>query len=179
MGNRSYKLSDQAKQFDGEQVGVREKLNEKPNLGIGVTVAIMVLAVACIGYEVHNIRDPAPAPPTVGYFTDDEGSTYFTAPVTSLPPFDHNGKQAVAAVVFKCKHGDPFVGYLQRFTDAGKKEFETPGPPGQAPDRSQVLVSAPHMGEKGWTPIFSGAATAIMHVKCPDGSSDIPEPVLP
>ena len=159
-------------------MGVREELNKKPSVGIGVTIGIIVLALGCVAYEVHGIRNPTPPPPTLGYFTDDDGATFFTGPLTQIPPFDHNGKQAVAAVVFKCKRGDPFIGYLQRYTPAGKKALLTPGPPAFGGE-AQIQVSAPHKGEKGWTAIFSNAAPAIMNVKSPDGSAEIPEVVQP
>ncbi len=33
-------------------------------------------------------------------------------------PFDHGGKPAVRAMVFRCKNGKPFVAYLQRYSEA-------------------------------------------------------------
>ena len=42
----------------------------------------------------------------------------------TLPPFDHDGKQAVRAFVFRCEGGKPFVAYLLRYKEGSQNQIE-------------------------------------------------------
>jgi len=87
------------------------------------------------------------------YFTDDDGVTFFAAPADTIAPFQHSGREAVAAQVFRCgEYGEPFVGYLEKL-DLQK---------------GARLVKRPH--ESIWVSDESRAAAGITTIKCRDGS---------
>ena len=53
--------------------------------------------------------------PTSGYFSDDDGKTYFQDDASKIAPFDHNGKQAVSAYLFRPLLFHPLIQpHLQR-----------------------------------------------------------------
>lgn len=159
-------------------MGIREKLNKNPAIAAALAIGVVVLAVGCVLFEIHRLRHPWGEAATTGFFSDDDGATYFVDSLNRTPPFDHDGKRAVTAFVFKCRSGAAFVGYLQRYTAKGLKELQSPGP-GTFLEPSEIQISAPLKGEKGWTATFGNAAPAILNVKCPDGSTEAPQPVQP
>lgn len=117
---------------------------------VAVVAVVVVAATAWSGR-----RTSLSGPITRGFFSDDDGTTYFADDVYKAFPFDHDGKQAYRAYVFRCGSTGPFVGYLGR--DAGM-EVKKPG------------------GMK-WVPVSSPEGTAISNVKCPDGGR--PDVVFP
>jgi hypothetical protein len=159
-------------------VGIREKLNENRPMAVGSAVAIAIVGVLLIVYEVHSVYSlPRPKVETSAYFSDDDGATYFADSISRIPPFDHDGKQAVSAEVFSCQNGQQlFIGFLRRFR--GPKQGQ-PVAPAVFPDETKAEVSLPLKGERGWMPVSSAAAVKIIDVRCPDGSADDPKPVQP
>lgn len=106
-------------------MGLRETMNQKPGITTGVTIGIIVLFVGLIWYSGSGgTRGSTSASQgRQAYFTDDDGVTTFADDALKVPPFDHNGKQAVRARVFKL--GDkPVVNHLERYTPDGKKKLE-------------------------------------------------------
>ena len=103
---------------------MRERLNENKKLGLGVVAAIFLLAIALLGLQLRGGGSNIPPPPTTAFFTDDNGKTFFKDDINKLAPFDHNGKQAYRADVFRNPDGREYVGLIYRFTDAGRKEME-------------------------------------------------------
>ncbi|MGN6726476.1 MAG: hypothetical protein ACTHLZ_11195 [Tepidisphaeraceae bacterium] len=100
-------------------MGIREKMSsDTRNVTLGVA-AIALLAVVAAAYQIW------PARPTVGtaqsFYSDDDGKTYFSDSIFKFPPFDHNGKTAYRALVFKTDGGEPFVGVLQRYQPKAQK----------------------------------------------------------
>lgn len=61
---------------------------------------------------------------TLGYFTVDDGATWFADNIEQIPPFMKDGKEAVRAYIFKCGDAKPFVAYLERYTPEAKKMLE-------------------------------------------------------
>ena len=59
--------------------------------------------------------------PSMGpyYYSTDGGKTFFASGQIHIPPFKHNGKTAVAAVVYVDTHGKPFVGYVFTYGHTG------------------------------------------------------------
>ena len=166
-------------------MGIREQLNQKPQIVTGATIGVIVLAFVFIIVEIRSSGPGHFSPPTERYYTDDDGASYFTDTVDKIPPFDHGGKQAVVAFVYKCSSGGKFIGYLQRFSPKGLKAATAAvGKPDTDPILGQTLqeeteYSLPLKGEKGWVKSISPAAQEIMQVHCPGGGSDLPEPVAP
>ncbi len=134
-------------------MGIREALNARAELAAPAIAAVIVAVVAVSVWNSH--RGAPSGPITRGYFSDDDGKTYFADDVYKPVPFDHNGKQAFRAYVFRCGSGKPFVGYLGQ--DAGR-EVKKPG-------------------ETKWVPATGAKGDAVTNVTCPEGGTV--EAVLP
>lgn len=177
-------------------MGIRDTLNRNPSIATGTTLAIIVIAVAFIVYSYSQGGSSSVRQPTKAFFTVDDGKHWFTDDITKLPPFDHEGKEAVRVMLFRCGNGDPFAGYLERYTTEAKKQLEearsaSTGPGGKAPARSpQDLASLAvtmkmgkeikKPGEATWTKIMDEQnRSRIMQVKCPEGQTDTATPVTP
>src|SRR5205823_10436437 len=106
-------------------VGIRETLNQNPNVTTGLTAFIIIVAVAAIVWQIS--RGNSPAGGNGGeraFFTIDDGKSTFTDDVSKLPPFDYQGRPAYRAYVFVCKGGKiRFVGYLERYTKEAKAKI--------------------------------------------------------
>ena len=106
-------------------MGIRETLNQNPRLTTGITIGMIVLVLGVIVWQLHG-GSSAPilgnATPQL-YFSDDDGKSWFPDDAKKIPPFDHNGKQAVSANVYKCD-GKTFVNHLTRYTPDAKKKME-------------------------------------------------------
>ncbi len=116
--------------------------------------------------------------PLKGYFTSDDGQTWFADDLTNIPPFEKDGRQCVRAFVFTVEGNTNirFVGYLQRYTPEAKVVLERQQP-GQPP--SQEVVSAlvngtevKRPGDKEWRKF--GDAPEIVNIVAPGGKKVIP-----
>jgi len=167
---------------------IREAIRRRPWVGIAFAGAAALTAVAAAWSSVRSPRPLVPRIPSEVYFSDDDGKTYFADDSWHVPPYDHAGKEALQAAVFRCPGGRPFVGYLIRYSRAGKAALEA------MPDSARIVLSPNVMalrqstqsvkrpGEKKWYAIDDDRASAlgsILAPSCPDGSSDHPEQVLP
>ena len=107
-------------------MGIRETLNQNRGITIGAVSGVIVLTLV---YIVYSLRGESGGGASAGtakaFFSDDDGQSYFADGADKIPPFDHNGKPAVTAHVFRCNGGKPFVGYLERYTPEGKKRRES------------------------------------------------------
>ena len=92
-------------------MSLREIINRNSKISLAV---IAVGVVTALGLAAYQRKIPSTIVPTSGYFSDDDGKTYFQDDASNIPPFDHQGKQAVSAYVFAGSDGKPFVGYLER-----------------------------------------------------------------
>lgn len=169
-------------------MGIRETLNKNPNVTTGVTAAVVVLAIGVIIWQLWGGSNGpmGPAGANKQYFSDDDGATYFAESATEIPPFDHNGKQAVRAMVYKCGNGAPFVGVLERYTTEAKTKLENvqkSGKPGDVVmedvEMTGLEVKKPKTGDKGWVKQNDPRFGAVMRVTCPDGKVDQLRPVTP
>ena len=160
-------------------MGLRETLNEKPGITTGFTIGMIVVFVGLIWYST---RGGTPGGPSGSdgrkvYFTDDDGATTFADDALKVPPFDHNGKQAVRAHVFKAG-GKQFVGHLERYTPEAKKKVEElytnkramNDPTAMEPImRLGFEVKAP--GAKDWVKFSDPKARDITQAKPPGGGN--------
>jgi len=100
-------------------MSVREIINRNSKL----TLAVMIVGVfTVLSVAAYQARMPSVIVPTSGYFSDDDGKTYFQDDASKIPPFDHNGKPAVSAYLFTAGDGKPFVGYLERAISAEARD---------------------------------------------------------
>jgi hypothetical protein len=168
---------------------VREAINKRPKTVAAIATAVLaaVLIVVVLQFRDVQASPQGQADPERAFFTTDDGKTWFIGDVTQLPPFEHEGKQAVRAYVVEY-NGKRFVNHLERYTPEGKqamiklKEAVKHGPPPGA------LVAAAQQrgrevkrpGETKWVPASEiAAAEAIIHSKPPDGSSGEPKIIYP
>lgn len=151
---------------------------------VGVTVLIVGIVLALVSW--HSTAGPSAVAPKA-FFTDDDGATYFTDRDAHLVPFDHDGRPAVTAHVFKTSSGKMFVGWEERNTDAAlavlkaiQQAEEHPDVPFKVTPQQRQIISAGREykkpSDKGWTPEPPGdghmfAATMSRSIKSPDGSN--------
>ena len=157
-------------------MGIRETLNKNQTLTTGATIAIIVVAIGIIIWQMMPER--APKIMTKSYYTTDDGRSWFEDASDRIVPFDKDGKEAVRAHLFKCSGGDPFVGYLEKLDPRIKQKvdefYANPSNkgrvmPGQADqEEGGRLVKRP--GDKNWMPDTSPNASRIITIKCKDGS---------
>lgn len=97
----------------------RDALN-KQKLPISIAAAIML--VVCGWFIVSNLTDNSQVLGSKQFFTNDDGKTFFIDSVQKVPPFEHEGKTAYIAQLFRCPQGgEPFVGYLERYAPEGQE----------------------------------------------------------
>jgi hypothetical protein len=157
-------------------VGVREWLNQHPKVAVAGGVVVAGLAIFFVVIQVLAGRHKYPTNPLMSYYTDDDGKTFFADTDDKVPPFDHNGKTAVTAYVFQCK-GQKFVGYMERFTPQFHDFVVSHGRTAEAV-RYGTELKRP--GDANWVSCGDLKKVAqIQTVRCPDGSADEPEALLP
>jgi hypothetical protein len=160
-------------------VGIRETLNKNPSVTTGATIALLVIALGFIIYQLLPDRAPN-GKQSSAFFSDDDGANYFSDDINQIPPFDHGGKPAVRCYVFECG-GTKFVGWLQKYTDDMKAKLADPNAANLiSPMQRQQGSLMKKPGDPKWV---SGGDLAnvgkIMVVHCPGDGTDIPDPVLP
>jgi hypothetical protein len=98
-------------------------MNENPRVTTGITIGVVILALLLIVWQLWP--EPAIQPLTKAYYTIDDGKTWFVEGIEKVPPFQHEGKEAVRAHVMMCgEDGKPFVGWMEKFTDDAKKKLD-------------------------------------------------------
>lgn len=102
-------------------MATREIINQRPVLS-GVLALIVILVAT--GAILFTRRGDDAYKPAQSYFTVDDGRTYFTDDITKLPPFEHDGQEAVQCYLFRCGE-TRFVGYLMKLPPQVKHEMET------------------------------------------------------
>jgi len=116
-------------------MSIREYMAAHPGI---FTSAAFMLVVLCVGAVIMELRGSSIESyrPTKAFFTTDDGKTLFVDDVTKIPPFDHNGQQAVRAMVYTTDGGkDQWVQYLVKASDSEKQQLEKAGS-----DAAQALV---------------------------------------
>ena len=164
-------------------MGVRETLNE--NRAVKITVISVIVLVFAVWLFQSTVGQRSSTPKA--FFTVDDGATWFADDITKMPPFDHNGKQAVMCFVYKTgPNGKPWVSHLQRYTAEGikmrtqqmnEKNFNPMG--FEAMQRNTVEVKEAKTGDKGWVSISDPAAMKIQELKSPEGETGEILPVDP
>jgi hypothetical protein len=174
-------------------VGIRQKLNDKPALTVGVAV-IVIAAAGLVAFRTSCSDDGARADagvPPKQFFTTDQGPgpQLFVDDATKVPPFDHDGKPAYRARVYRCSHGKQFVSNLERFSEADRKRLQdaidrsrSTGGHMPSPDSFFNAMEVKKPGDKEWvrlTPATRDKYERILRPVCPEGSTDGITPVIP
>jgi hypothetical protein len=150
---------------------IRETLNRHSKVTATVVICCLAVGVVAIAMEMKGNNG---MPPAKNYFSADDGQTWFVDSSLKLPPFDHDGAQAVRCYVFQGKNGK-FAGLLQKFDSDTQAQLAKQ--PDQFPPRgTPVMVKKP--GEKVWQKMGPDQESALlMHLTAPDGPDA--EPVMP
>lgn len=157
-------------------MGIRETINQKPQVAIGAAVALLALAAGAVAYQLSGGASADGARTRRVFVSVDDGKTFVTHPSNDIPPFTLDGREAVLARVYECD-GKRFVGYLQKFSPAGKKALEQlqaeRGPasvnaaaPSGISD-GDYLYKKPGAGD--WVTPTDPRAGAVFRVSCPGG----------
>ncbi len=157
-------------------MSVREALEKHQRVTSVAVCLVIVGAVVAIYAQVG----PAPHPHVnIAYYTDDDGQTWFEDQVFKMTPFDHNGHEAVGAMVYSL-NGKKYVGYMVRFSKKGQDIFSRIAPKADVGPASvstlAPLFSDPSLHEvklpgpgHPWVNMRSNAANSI--VSPPGGSA--------
>jgi hypothetical protein len=154
-------------------MGLRESINR--HQGIVATTAGLGIVIA-IALVLSNGAKSRGARSNTAFYSDDDGQTYFRDDIDKLYPFDHNGKQAYRADVFKCSDGTVFVGVLSRLTDRAKSRLQElrsqQNPDVQAiSDTIAAGTEIKKPGDSKWYSASSSEAGNILLPKCPNGGA--------
>jgi hypothetical protein len=161
-------------------MGIRESLNKNPAITTGVTIGIIVVALVFILVQALGGGGAASGGSVdKAFFSVDNGKTWFADDINKLPPFDHEGKPAVRVYVFTCDGGKTkFAAYIERYTEAAKKEMEkaraNPQGPGMMGMESLSYTGreVKKAGSEGpWLKAMDPRAAEAMSINCPDGQS--------
>lgn len=169
-------------------MGIRQTLNEKPGLSIGIGAGLIVIAIIVIIWEMSGSSGGGGAAAGVrqDFYSDDDGKTWFADEAEKITPFKTDKGMAVKAYVFRCKDGKEFCGYLERYTPQGQKTYQQlKGQPGAARalgSQKQMLTEVKKPGAKAWVKYNPDNSQPYYDVEtpvCPDGSKDTIEQVMP
>ena len=157
-------------------VGVVEYIRRNPRIGaVAGSVLLVVGLVAILMQSVGGRRSVSPGN---AFYTTDEGATLFADAADLLPPFDHDGKEAVRAAVFSCDNGQHrWVQYLFKYSPealTGAAQMKAAGMKHISLGTDSALVKRP--GDKAWARAID---SPIMTPRCPDGQPDPPLEVPP
>jgi hypothetical protein len=163
-------------------VGIREGLNKKKGLSVGLAAAFVLIAVVAL---IQQFRPVKKANLAQAFYSDDDGKTWFTDSAFLIAPFDHNGKTAVIAEVYTYDNGSKqFCAYVAKYNDQTKHRLDqaiaqaqaqgqSPGSLGIWNDRSlsaNMLVKLPGP-DNPWISISDPQSVQVCSVHSPDGSA--------
>ncbi len=154
------------------------------SMGNKVKIAVTITALAillCFIFLRGNMGRPT-GMPKQGFFTTDDGKTFFEDSADKIPPFDHDGQTACGCYVFTDDNGKTkYVGWLFRYTDEGKQRLElsrtSAGELGSSLFEC-IEVKAPGTGDSGWLPCTDPQARHVQDLRQighPNGMRVTPE----
>jgi hypothetical protein len=110
-------------------LGLRETINQKPGLFGAVFGLVALGAIAYVLFGTGGPLGGGP-PPAPAFYTTDSSSeeaalaNLFTDRGDRIAPFDHEGKEAVRAVVFRNDDVERGVAHLTKFTPEFRQELD-------------------------------------------------------
>ena len=164
----------------GHTMSIRDTFKRRPGVAAAVAIGLFVAAGAVLVVWANTRREPQRV--TRVFYSTADGNTFFADDVNRIYPFDHNGKPAYRAYVYRCGKGDPFVSYLARYTDAAHARLTQLSGTSTDPDAAAELaqlrstgVEVKRPGDTEWVPLFSAAGEEITrHPPCPEGGRAVP-----
>ena len=143
---------------------IRQKMNENPVVGGAVALGIVLVAIVIIIWYFHVPKDTT-LPQTIadkGFFSDDDGKTWYVDDLKNVPPYQHNGKTAYRAQLYMNIDDDTkFVGYLQGYEKADKAKIEAAIAGGTPPSQAlvEILPNVKKPGSAAWAKPRNGGPT--------------------
>jgi hypothetical protein len=138
-----------------------------------VAAAVVVLALAIVVYQFMGSSGGETYTEARKFFSVDDGATYFADDGKKVAPFQHEGKEAVEAIVYSCDGGaTKQVLYLVKFTPGAKPLMEKANAGDQAQDVDLLLTTGRQVkkpGMKEWVKIDHPNSGLITEPKCPGG----------
>ena len=167
-------------------MGIRDSMNKNQGVAIGGACALILIALVVIVLQARDGNAASAGMSNKSFYTVDDGATWFADDAQKVPPFPHEGKQAVRAYVYRGPDGKEFVGFLECYTPAGKQAIELAlkRPPEQqlddpyqagGPDAMQVK----RPGAKAWVSVTNPRAQHVYAVQPPKGQSGTVTQVMP
>ena len=151
-------------------MGMREWANNHPKAAAWTVGGFTAMAIVGIILEVVLNKPRYPSSLPDGYFTTDDGKSYFTASLSNFPPFDSGGAPAVRAYVFESKSGQKFVGYLERYTADSKTQLDAGKP--LTPQITRFGREIKRPGDSKWVKTGDIATeNRIENIPAPDGDN--------
>ena len=149
------------------------------NTRVGAAVGAALLVVGMIAIWMQTSGGSRVVSPGQAFYTTDEGATLFTDSANHLPPFDHDGKEAVRAAVFSCDSGQHrWVQYLLKYSPealSSAAQMKAAGAQYISLGLVDALVKRP--GDKAW--VRASESSSVMTPRCPDGQPGPPLAVPP
>jgi hypothetical protein len=168
-------------------MAVREYIQRKPAVAASISLAVVVLAAVFVYFQTMGTDHSRARLLNSEFYSDDDGKTWFIDDASKLPPFEHEGKMAVQAAVYRYDDGKRFVAYLEKFSDAQRSEIEAAiaAHPDEAPHWRQSPMEAKKPGDSKWvppggvgSPALAKAYQRVTTPVSPDGSTTV-SPVAP
>ncbi|HEX4054575.1 MAG TPA: hypothetical protein VHX86_09950 [Tepidisphaeraceae bacterium] len=164
--------------------GLREIINEKKSAFL---IAGILMVVFAGGYLFYTQR-PQPRPKgDKAFYTVDDGQTWFIDSIYKTPPFEHDGKTAVRAMVYSFDSGrQQFCPLVEQYTPEMKKslddaiaEADRDGRPlssislFNSPETADGIEVKPSGPSHAWVrrSDLPEAANIFGSIKAPDGSA--------
>ena len=101
-------------------MSLREWIDKHPK-AISIAVAVVIAGSMFVVIRELNLRRSFKAPEN-GFFTTDDGATYFPDSLAKLPPFEHDGKEAVRPSWFPAMAAACWVAYLAKYSPEGQED---------------------------------------------------------
>ncbi len=169
-------------------MGIRDTLNRQGKPVTALVVLVLLASIVAIVYYQSRSGDRFGA--GSAFYTSDDGKSFFEANSSNIPPFTHDGKEAVQALVYTADGGKTrFVGYLMRFTPRGIQYLKESRAKAAASDRptlpgfdselqSNTEVKRP--GDKTWVKLSDiSRASEVMSIRSPTDPAKPADPVDP
>lgn len=175
----------EARNEDGPRVERETSFLNRHRL-ISTVLALLAIAGAAVYLTWYFWPEPDHSPPIFAWYTVDDGKSWFQDDAERIPPFEHDGKQAVRVHLFTCDGGKTrFVGYLQKLPEEVLKKYRDKGIDPSKVDDDELaadsgwLVKRP--GDPEWVSSKGGGPKymAVVSVHCPGGRSDTLVEVFP
>jgi hypothetical protein len=142
-------------------MGIRNTFEKHPR--IAATAAALFIAAAVIWIAVFDRAGSGATNQTKLFYTVDDGATLFADDIGKQPPFEHDGKQAVLALVYTCDGGKT------QFVQCLKKQGTLTQLPAGVPQTAAATWLVKKPGSKNWIPLSDPTAASLFVPSCPAG----------